>query len=66
MAWDDLTGEELPAEEVRKARLKEIGYIDNKQVWKTMSRREAQRRGIQIVVVRWIDINKWGHEPPAS
>ena len=58
MAWDDLTGEELPAHEVRKARLKEVGYIEDKKVWRRMPRAEAIRRGIKIVDVRWIDINK--------
>ena len=58
MAFDDLTGEELPAKEVRKARLQEVKYIEDKQVWRKMSRREAQRRGIKRVAVRWIDINK--------
>ena len=58
MAWDDLTGEELPAKEVRKARLKEVEYIEDKKVWRRMTRKEAQKRGIKIVAVRWIDINK--------
>ena len=58
MAFDDLTGEELPAKEVRKARLQEVKYIEDKQDWRKMSRREAQRRGIKIVAVRRIDINK--------
>ena len=34
MAFDDLTGEELPAKEVRKARLQEVKYIEDKQVWR--------------------------------
>ena len=57
-AWDDQTGQELPLKEVRKARLTEIGYIEGKKVWRKISRREAVRRGIKIVAVRWIDINK--------
>ena len=57
LAWEDQTGEELPVHEVRKARHKEIGYINDKKVWRKITRREAIRRGIKIVAVRWIDIN---------
>ena len=64
-AWDDITGEELDAKEVRKARLKEIGYIHDKRVWRKMSRREAIRRGIKVVDVRWIDVNKGDTQNPA-
>ena len=64
MAWDDLTGEELPAQEVRKARLKEVGYIEDKKVWRKMPRKEAIRRGIKVVDVRWIDINKGDTKNP--
>ena len=63
-AWDDLTGEDLPAHEVRKARQKEMQYIEDKKVWKRMTRREANRRGIKIVGVRWVDINKGDHKNP--
>ena len=57
-AWDDLIGEGLDAREVLKARGKEIGYVEDKKVWTKMPRKEAQRRGIKVVDVRWIDINK--------
>ena len=63
-AWDDITGEELDAKEVKKARLKEVGYIHEKKVWRKISRREAQRRGIKIVEVRWIDVNKGDTQNP--
>ena len=46
-AWDDITGEELDAKEVKKARLKEVGYIPEKKVCRKISRREAHRRGIK-------------------
>ena len=35
-----------------------MGYIEDKKVWRRMPRAEAVRRGIKIVDVRWIDINK--------
>ena len=57
MAFGDLTGEELPAKEVRKARLQEVKYIEDKKVWRKMFRMEAQIRGIKVVAVRWVDIN---------
>ena len=46
MAWDDLSGEERPAKEVRKARLQEIKYIEDKKAWRKISRTDAQRRQI--------------------
>ena len=57
-AWDDLIGEGLDAREVLKASGKEIGYVEDKKVWTKMPRKEAQRRGIKVVDVRWVDINK--------
>ena len=57
-AWDDITGRELNAREVQKARMTEIGYAINKKVWTKISRAEAKRRGWKIVKTRWIDINK--------
>ncbi len=38
--------------------MEELAYIRNKKVWRRISRREAERRGIKIVKVRRIDINK--------
>ena len=58
VAWDDVTGVELRPKEVRKARLQELEYVAEKQVWHKITRKEAQRRGIKIVGTRWIDINK--------
>ena len=43
---------------VNAARRKELEYIRDKEVWVKMSRTEAQRRGIRIIQVRWIDVNK--------
>ena len=57
-AWDDLTGVELDAAEVRKARMTEIGYAVKKNVWTKIPRKVAIARGWKIVKTRWIDINK--------
>ena len=57
-AWDDITGVELNAKEVRKARMQELEYVREKKVWMKITRKEALRRGIKIVGTRWIDVNK--------
>lgn len=57
-AWDDLTGSELDPREVRRARMKEIGYVRNKGVWVKITREEAKRRKLKVLKTRWIDINK--------
>jgi len=51
-AWDDLTGAELDAREVRKARKLEIEYARRKKVWVKISRAEARRRGLKIIKMR--------------
>jgi hypothetical protein len=39
-AFDDITGAQLNTKAVRQARLKELGYVDEKGVWQKMSRKE--------------------------
>ena len=63
-AWDDISGAELDPKEVRRARLKELGYVDAKGVWEKMSRKEAIRQGIRVVDTRWIDLNKGDEDHP--
>ena len=57
-AWDDLTGASLDPIEVRRARMVEIEYARRKKVWTKIRRAEARRRGLKIIKVRWIDVNK--------
>ena len=64
VAWDDVSGEFLDLKEVRKARLKELEFIEKKKVWKRMTRREAERLGYKIVKTRWIDVNKGDKDSP--
>ena len=64
MAWDDLTGATLDPHEVSKARLKELGYINDKSVYKKITRSEAVSKGIRILKTKWIDINKGDLEHP--
>ena len=63
-AWDDVTGEELDAREVSKARLKEMAYVQGKSVWKVIPRAEATRKGWKVIQTRWIDINKGDRDHP--
>ena len=63
-AWDDVSGKELDPQEVRRARLKEMEYVKNKQVWDKIYRQEAMRRGWPIVDTRWIDVNKGDVQNP--
>ena len=63
-AWDDMTGVELDAREVKKARKLEIEYARRKKVWIKITRAEAKRRGWKIIKTRWIDINKGDSNHP--
>ena len=42
-AWDDVTGKVLDPKAVRQARLKEMKYVKEKEVWQPISREEARR-----------------------
>ena len=57
-AWDDITGADLNPTEVRRARIKEVGYIKSMEVWVKITRAEAIKRGIKVVGTRWIDVKK--------
>lgn len=61
-AWDDVTGSALNSKEVRKARLKEASYVEDKGVWEKITRQEAARRGWKVIGARWIDVNKGGED----
>ena len=57
-AWDDVSGEELDAKKVMRARLKELAFVREKGVWRKVRRAEVKARGIKVIGARWIDINK--------
>ena len=63
-AWDDVTGKELDGRDVRRARMKEIGYVRDKKVWVNISREEARRKGIKVIQTRRIDIDKGDEDNP--
>ena len=54
MVWDDVPGEFLDLKEVRRARLKEIEFIEKKNVWKKIKRKDAERLWYKILKTRWI------------
>ena len=57
-AWDDVTGAQLEAKEVRKAREDEMKFIRDMNVYDKVPRSRAWRAGKKVIGVRWIDINK--------
>ena len=54
--YDELTGQELPTEKVREARLEEIKFLNKFPVYVKVP--TAQSRGKIFIKVRWIDHNK--------
>ncbi len=56
--WDDVTEVERNAKEVRKARVPEIQYVDEKEAGRTTTRKEAMRKGIKVACTRRIATNK--------
>ena len=64
LAWDDLTGMRLKADQVIEARETEMGYIKQKGVWTKIPRAVAHAKGWKIVKTRWIDINKGDDSNP--
>ena len=64
MGYDDNTGLELDAGQVFDARLKEVQYVDRKNVWVKIPRSEAKRNGWRVLKTRWIDIHKGDDQNP--
>ena len=58
LAFDDLTGMALDRQKVMEARQKEIGYVNEKEVYVRVPRKLAMSRGWKVIKTRWIDINK--------
>ena len=58
-AWDDITGQELDAQKVKKARRLEVDYCKNMQVLEKVPRRVCREKtGRPPLQARWIDHNK--------
>ena len=63
-AWDDISAAPLDPLKVIEARKVEIGYAQNKPVWKKIPRWQAKEKGWKIIKSRWIDINKGDDDQP--
>ena len=57
-AWDDVSGVSLAHNAVQQARVEDTRWFKNNIVYQKLSRAEDKRRGLQVLNVRWIDINK--------
>ena len=56
---DDLAGQVLRDELVKKARAVELAYFNSKGVWRKVARRRTRDEiGGPPVAVRWVDVNK--------
>jgi hypothetical protein len=56
---DENTGMPLPSNLVRAARVEELKFFKDKDVWEIVATKEAIRRsGKQPISVRWIEVNK--------
>ena len=56
--WDNISGESLPADLVKKARSVEIGWVNNIKLYNKVPRAQAASRGIKPITVRWVDVSK--------
>ena len=63
-AWDDTSGKALDPRGVRRARLKDMGYINEKGVWTIVDRQWALAKGIKIVGTKWLDVDKGDASAP--
>ena len=62
---DDVTGEDIPADLLNKARQEDIAFMQSWKVWEVCTREEAYRRtGKAPIGGRWVDHNKGDKEHP--
>ena len=63
--YDATTGQLLDPVLVRKARMEEMKYFADKDVWTKRPRREAfEYMGKRPITVKWVDVNKGDDENP--
>ena len=60
----DLKFEELDADKIYEARLKEVEHVNQKHVWVKIPRSKAKEMGWKVLKARWIDINKGDGQSP--
>ena len=64
-AWDDISGQPLEAESVRRARREEIQYVHDMQLYTKVPIDECVRvTGKQPIAARWVDVNKGDSKHP--
>ena len=64
-AWDDVSGAELDARQVKRARQEEIDYVHKMKLYEKVPKSECYRKtGKAPITLRWIDINKGDHNSP--
>ena len=56
--WDNISGEELPNDLVKKARREEIDWVRSIGLYDKVPRSEATSRNIAPLKIRWVDVNK--------
>ena len=56
--FDDHTAAQLPVELVHAGKMEEIRWVKKIGLYKKISRAEAKRRGIAIVLIRWVVTDK--------
>lgn len=56
--WDNISGEELPPQLVKKARREEIEWVRSINLYDKVPRAEADSKNIQPLKIRWVDVNK--------
>ena len=56
--FDDISGEELPADLVAAARQEEISWVRSIGLYEKVPRSVALSRGFNVLPVRWVDVNK--------
>ena len=56
--FDDISGEALPADGVKKARMEEIAWVHKIKLYDKVPRKQALASGKGILPVRWVDVNK--------
>ena len=58
-AWDDVSGENLPIEDVRRSRKEEVVFMNQRRVWEYRLLGECWRTTAKSPVsMGWVDVNK--------
>ena len=64
VARDDMTGEELDENLVKKAMAEELTYFHKMKVYDVVDKKEQQRCGGKIIGTKWVVVNKGDSSNP--